>query len=169
MSGPMFGPMSGGDPIRPVAPTDLPALVDLCRRHADYENLPFREDGQVERWRDAFFGDAPRLYGWVVEEPGSGRLIGYMTAVLDYATWAARPFVYMDCLYLSDEVRGRGLGRRLIERLRVFMREQGCLTAEWHTPPENEIGIGFYRRIGAAERPKLRFFLDADDSGASSA
>ena len=146
--------------IRRVVAADLDQLIELCRLHADYEQSPFIEDGQSERLAAAFFSTEPKLYGWVVEGANS-RLCGYMTLVLDYATWTARPFIYLDCLFLREQVRGQGLGRQLIGQMRLFMAEHGCTAAEWHTPPGNATGIGFYRGLGATEKPKIRFFYDA--------
>ena len=95
--------------IRGILPDDLPVLPMLCRAHAAHEGLAFREDGQVERWRKALFGERPTLFGWVCDD---GRLRGYMTATVDFSTWNARPFVYLDCLYLEPGARRLGLGDR---------------------------------------------------------
>jgi len=147
--------------VRPIERRDIPAVIELIRLHAAYEKLPFVEREQATGLASAFFDAQPCLYGWVVDD-GGGALLGYMTVVVDFATWAARPFAYMDCLFLRDHARGRGLGRRLIDELRNFMRQHDCETAEWHTPPHNELGISFYRRIGARELVKVRFFLELD-------
>lgn len=147
--------------VRPIEPDQLPDLLELCREHAAYERAGFRESGQVERWRAALFGDRPVLHGWVAVD-GGGRLCGYMTATIDFATWGAEPFAYLDCLYLREPYRGSGLGRAFFERLRGFAAARGCARVEWQTPPDNELGIGFYRRMGATDRPKARFSYDVD-------
>lgn len=148
--------------VRRVEPRDLPELVELCRLHAAYEGCPYREDGQAERLAEALFGTPARLHGWVVETPdrANAGLDGYMTATIDFATWSARPFLHLDCLYLRDTARRAGNGRALMERLQAFARERGLGEIQWQTPPDNALGIGFYERIGASARPKLRFFLD---------
>ncbi|MFF8491429.1 GNAT family N-acetyltransferase [Streptomyces albidoflavus] len=151
--------------VEPVEPGHLDALLELCREHAAYEEAEFTEDGQVERWRSAFFGERPALHGWVATDNGTP--CGFMTVTTDFATWSARRFAYLDCLYLQEPYRRLGLGRAFLERLREFARDQGCEWAEWQTPPGNELGIGFYRRMGAVGKPKLRFHYDTDERGAS--
>lgn len=146
--------------IRPVTATDLPELVELCRLHAVYEGAEYADTGQADRLCAAFFDMPPALYGWVVDAAGGRGLDGYMTAVVEFATWPARPFVYMDCLYLREAARGRGLGRRFMATLAAFARDSGYGEIQWQTPPNNTLGIGFYRRIGARPRDKVRFFLD---------
>ena len=143
--------------LRPIAFQDLEPLVLLCKEHADYEGLHFSENGQLERWRAGFFGPMPKLYGWVCEMYNA--LVGYMTATIDYSTWAARPFVYLDCLYLQPQVRRKGIGRALMEELITFAQSQNCLDIQWQTPPNNEIGLRFYRALGAKELSKARFTL----------
>jgi ribosomal protein S18 acetylase RimI-like enzyme len=146
--------------VRPIESCHLDGLLALCREHAAYERADFREDGQVERWRSALFGEPARLHGWMAvdgDEP-----CGFMTATVDFATWSAQPFVHMDCLYLREPYRGAGIGRAFIDCLRQLAMAHRCAWAEWQTPADNELGIGFYRRIGARAKPKLRFSYDIE-------
>ncbi|MFE5793152.1 GNAT family N-acetyltransferase [Streptomyces sp. NPDC056503] len=151
--------------VRPIEPDQLDALLALCVEHAAYEKSEFADDGQVERWRSAFFAERPALYGWVALD--DGRPCGFMTVTIDYSTWSAERFAYMDCLYLQEAYRGRGLGRVFLERLREFAVAEECGWAEWQTPTHNELGIGFYRRMGAATKSKVRFTYDVGAGGGS--
>ncbi|MBM7495839.1 MULTISPECIES: GNAT family N-acetyltransferase [Oerskovia] len=130
-------------------------LLELCREHAAYENAEFHDDGHVGRWKSALFAEPAALHGWIAIEDGEA--CGFMTATTDFATWSARRFAHMDCLYIREPFRGRGVGRLFLEQLRAFATAQGCDWAEWQTPPDNELGIGFYERMGAVSKPKRRF------------
>jgi len=145
--------------IDPVQAADLPELVELCALHAAYENAPYVADRQAERLAEALFHDTPSLFAWVARQPGVPGLAGYMTAVIEVATWPARPFVYMDCLYLREAARGHGLGRALVTTLSRFAAAQGLAQIQWQTPPDNALGIHFYAAIGATATTKLRFTL----------
>lgn len=145
--------------IRAVEQRDLGQILDLCREHADHEGLPFAERGQIDRWQAAFFSPQAPLFGWVCALDGGAALAGYMTATIDYSTWMARRFVYLDCLFLRPDHRGQGLGRRLMQELQRFAEQEGCAAIEWQTPPSNTTGLGFYRAIGAGERAKVRLSL----------
>ncbi|MER5738143.1 MULTISPECIES: GNAT family N-acetyltransferase [unclassified Streptomyces] len=149
--------------VRRIEPGHLDALLALCVEHAAYEKAEFTENGQVERWRSAFFAERPALHGWVALD--DGRPCGFMTVTTDFATWSAQRFAYMDCLYLQEPYRGLGLGRVFLERLREFAAAEGCGWAEWQTPPDNETGIGFYRRMGARAKDKVRFSYDVGAGG----
>lgn len=144
--------------IRPVEIADLPAVVGLCAAHADYERLIYKHAGQAQRLKSALFAAEPKLYMWVVAA-ADGQLMGYMSATLDYSTWSAAPFVYMDCLYLDESLRGQGWGRQLLVQLANFAEAKQCAEIQWQTPPDNTSGIGFYQRMGATSLPKSRFQL----------
>ncbi|MFN0073348.1 MAG: N-acetyltransferase family protein [Chloroflexota bacterium] len=146
--------------VQPIEPHHLDALLDLCREHAAYEKADFSENGQVERWRLALFSDPAALYGWVATD--GGELIGFMTVTIDFATWSAEPFASMDCLYIREPHRGSGIGRLFLGQLRTFCAAHGCSSAEWQTPVDNKLGIGFYVRMGARALPKIRFRYEID-------
>lgn len=144
--------------VRPIGPGQLDSLLALCREHAAYEKADFHENGQVERWRSALFGPSPVLHGWLATD--GGEPCGFMTVTTDFATWSAERFAYMDCLYIRERYRGTGIGRVFLDRLREFSRDRGCGWAEWQTPVDNELGIGFYRHMGAGAKTKIRFHYD---------
>jgi GNAT superfamily N-acetyltransferase len=157
--------MSGDIQVQPIEPRHLDALLALCREHAAYEKADFRENGQVERWRAALFSEPAVLYGWVATDGGDP--CGFMTATIDYATWTAEPFAYMDCLYIREPYRGLGVGRTFLARLRDFCVARRCRSAEWQTPVDNDLGVGFYLRMGAKAMPKARFCYDITARGVS--
>jgi ribosomal protein S18 acetylase RimI-like enzyme len=142
--------------IRAAKPGDMSEVVKLIEAHAAYEGFPFPEGYQKkEELERLVFGHDPRIVMWVAER--NDTLIGYMSATVDYSTWNASPFVYLDCLYLNEAARGLGLGREMMNTLDTFAAEHGIPSIEWQTPPDNVLGIGFYRHIGSRELPKRRF------------
>lgn len=143
--------------IRACQPNDLPVLVQLCQKHAHYEQASYTRAGKEERLQKALFGESPPLHGLVVE--AGGELVGYATYTFDYSTWNAAPFLHLDCLYLEPAYRGRGIGERIIRQLEQVARERGCVNMQWQTPAFNEKAIRFYKRISASGKEKIRFSL----------
>ncbi len=68
----------------------------------------------------------------------------------------------MDCLYLKEETRGQGMGYALVNQLKEFTQQQGCQFIQWHTPPDNALGIQFYDRIGTSWKTKRRYYLSLE-------
>lgn len=144
--------------IRPVRPDDLGRLTALCAEHAEYEKLSYCDNGQQQRLQAALFNHPPLLFIWVVADDNDA-LHGYLSATIDYSTWSAAPFVYMDCLYLTAELRKQGIGRQLMTTLINFAQQRQCSEIQWQTPPDNQLGIDFYQHIGASSLTKSRFTL----------
>ncbi|MEM9381151.1 MAG: GNAT family N-acetyltransferase [Planctomycetota bacterium] len=155
-----------GPSIRELAPPDLPRLVELCREHAAYERAPWdsTDPHREERLHDLFLaGSGPAVRGaqaWVVE--AEGRLVGFATTSFDRSTWDAGRYLHLDCLYLEEPWRGKGLGRDLMTRAAQLAVELGAVNLQWQTPDWNEDAVRFYRRLGAGEARKLRFTLQPE-------
>jgi GNAT superfamily N-acetyltransferase len=141
--------------IRPAVPSDMSELMDLIAEHAAYEQAPFSADGKPERLIRAIFESPTRLYCEVVEE--NKKLVGYVSYTYDYSTWQAAEYMYMDCLFLRPETRGKGIGGKIMEKLQKIARQRGCVNIQWQTPEFNTPAIGFYKKTGASDLSKIRF------------
>jgi GNAT superfamily N-acetyltransferase len=136
--------------IRDIREDDIDALMSICREHALYERSKYEEDGKADRLNCALFAPEPKLRAWLAE--ASGELIGYATATIDFSTWSAQKFLHMDCLFVRDGWRNMGVGVALLDR--VVAHE-----VQWQTPDWNTDASRFYRRCGATEILKRRFYL----------
>ena len=144
--------------IRNCEPQDLPKLVILCQKHAEFEKADFSPEGKEEGLKKALFNENPKLYCLVVSTDKD--IVGYVSYTFDYSTWDAATFMYMDCLFLEEEARSFGIGKVLIEKLRQIGIEKNCINIQWQTPQFNERAIKFYHRIGAKGKEKVRFTLE---------
>lgn len=144
--------------IRDCQPADVNKLIHLCQKHAEYERASFNPAGKEDKLKNALFGDHPRLFCLVIEV--NETIVGYASYTFDFSTWDAATFMYLDCLYLEEEIRGFGIGEVVIEKLKQIAREKNCINIQWQTPEFNERAIQFYRRIGGTGKEKVRFSLD---------
>ncbi len=145
--------------LRDAAPADLPALARLCRAHALHERAPPPDDEQVARLARLLFADPARLRCLVAA--AGLRVVGYATWSLECSTWRAAEHAHLDCLFLEEAFRGRGLGRALFERVARDAAALGAPHVEWQTPAWNAAAIRFYERLGAAGLDKRRFSWSA--------
>ena len=144
--------------IRDCQPDDIAAVINLCQKHAAYERAIFNPIGKEENLREALFSEHPKLFCLLAEIDGT--IVGYATYTIDFSTWDASQFMYMDCLYLEEKARGFGIGEVIIEKLKQIAMAKNCINIQWQTPEFNEKAIKFYHRIGAIGKDKVRFFLD---------
>ncbi len=141
--------------IRAAQPSDLPQLLDLCEAHAEFEKATYSREGKSEKLTKALFEDQ-QLKCVVAEE--NENLIGYASFIPQFATWEAEYYLYMDCLYLSEASRGKGLGRSLMQYVWDYAVEAGISEIQWQTPDFNVNAIEFYKKLGAVSKKKERFF-----------
>lgn len=144
--------------IRPIQPDDLAQLLPLCQEHAEYEGAVVQKGDQIQQWRSVFFDAPPQLFGWVCcNSKTPTALEGYMTASIQCATWAAEPYVLLDCIYLRPQARRNGLGTSMLTLLREFAGKHGCREIQWQTILRNKKAASFYQSLGALPVKKLRW------------
>lgn len=144
--------------VRNCEISDLPKLVVLCEKHAEFEKADSSPVGKEAKLKEALFSQQPKLFCLVVATKET--IIGYVSYTFDFSTWDAETFMYMDCLFLEEEARSFGIGEILINELKEIGRERNCINLQWQTPQFNERAIKFYNRIGGKAKDKVRFTLD---------
>ncbi len=151
--------------IRSLSDEDLPQLLKLCQAHAVFERSAFDVRGKMEAWQQYLVANEEAIFCWVVEH--QKKLIGYASFMKQFSTWEARYYLYLDCLYLDSAYRGLGLGRQLMQRIKVFGQAHHCMEIQWQTPTFNEKAIGFYKALGAKSKSKERFFWNITEDEVS--
>ena len=134
--------------IRSAAEADVPLVLALIRELAEYERLADQVTATESDLREALFGPAPSaeaVIATVDEGPA-----GFALFFHNFSTFAGRPGLYLEDLYVRAGHRGRGIGRRLLAHLARLARERGCSRFEWAVLDWNEPAIRSYRRVGAA-------------------
>jgi len=76
-----------------------------------------------------------------------GRLAG-IAHFLVHASTTSSDLCYLQDLFTDPGVRGRGIGRSLIESVSAWAREQGCERLYWHTQRHNDTARRLYDRLG---------------------
>ena len=142
--------------LRPVRPADLDQVVRLCADHAAYERADPPPDGLAARLAEAWAG--PDRWCLVVDA-GDGRLVGYAGCAREY-NLELGDYAHLDCLYLDQAWRNRGIGARLVAAVRAEAAARGLRTVRWQTPDWNGDAIRFYDRR-AAGIPTVQLTLPA--------
>jgi len=147
--------------IRNVKQIDLDELVILCKEHASYEKAAYSTKNKKQLLLKHLFCEPKTLYCLVIEL--NEKLIGYVTYMKQFSTWDGKFYIYMDCLFLSEMSRGFGLGKKIMNQLKIDAKKLDCSLIQWQTPNFNEGAINFYNKIGAVSKTKERFFLELSD------
>jgi GNAT superfamily N-acetyltransferase len=140
---------------------DVGLILDFIKALAAYEKLSHEVVADENRLRRTLFGDHPSAEV-IIAELG-GEPAGFALFFHNYSTFLARPGLYLEDLFVRPELRGRGVGRRLLSHLAEIAVERGCGRLEWWVLDWNEPAIRFYTKLGARSMDDWTVFrVDGD-------
>lgn len=133
--------------IRTTTEADVPIILSLIRELAEYEREPDAVVATEAGLREVLFG--PKRSAEVLLALENGGPVGFAVYFYNFSTWLGRPGLYLEDLFVRPDVRGKGYGRALLERLARVAQERGCGRMEWAVLDWNDPAIQFYRKLGA--------------------
>ena len=75
--------------------------------------------------------------------------IGFALFFHNFSTFAGKPGLYLEDLFIKPEFRGRGYGRKMLAHLANLAVQRGCGRFEWAVLDWNAPAIRFYESLGA--------------------
>ncbi len=135
--------------IRPATRADKQVFLRLIDAHADFEKMPRPDAAARERLLQDGFGDH-RRYSAFLASLGE-RDVGYAITYEAYSSFLGRPTLYLEDIFVYDDVRGSGFGGAMFQYLVEEALDRGCARMEWMVIDWNENAIGFYERRGAEQ------------------
>jgi GNAT superfamily N-acetyltransferase len=136
--------------IRPGTVRDVPAILSLIRGLAKYERLTHEVRTSAKRLRRDGFG-APRHFETLISTR-EGRPVGFALYFFAYSTFACRPTLYIEDIFVLPEERGKGIGKALLVELARVATRKDCGRMEWAVLGWNTPAVKFYRKLGAKLR-----------------
>ncbi len=133
--------------IRSAVLGDLDLIIGFIRALADYERLADAVVLDPILLGCHLFGDKPMAEVLIGEIDGQPK--GFALFFHNFSTFAGKPGVYLEDLFVDPAARGSGLGKALLARLAQLAMERGCARLEWSVLDWNEPAINFYKSLGA--------------------
>jgi GNAT superfamily N-acetyltransferase len=135
-----------GEPvIRSATPEDVGTLLRLIRELAEFEKLAHEVRATEADLLREGFGPSPRYEALLAEE--DGRALGFALYFHNFSTFEGRSGLHLEDIFVRDEARGRGIGRKLMARLAGIAAERNCARLDLsvlHWNPARR----FYDRLG---------------------
>lgn len=129
--------------IRKATEQDFPQIVQLFQEFAAFEKQPSKMTNSADQ-----MSREKEYFNCFVAERDSKEIIGYTTYFFSYHTWIGKS-LYMDDLYVKETYRNQGIGKKLLETVIAFAKEENCHKVRWQVSNWNKKAQGFYKRIGA--------------------
>jgi GNAT superfamily N-acetyltransferase len=73
-----------------------------------------------------------------------GEVVGFVTYNLQNSTWSENGHCYLEDLFVDTNVRGKGVGRALIDFVKRYAIENKCSRLYWNTDEDNSTARKLY-------------------------
>jgi GNAT superfamily N-acetyltransferase len=125
---------------------DIPVILRFIKELAIYENLLDQVTANEEILCESLF---KRKVAEVIIAEYEGEAVGYALFFYNFSTFLGRPGIYLEDLYVTPEMRGKGFGKIILSYLAKLVVERDCGRLEWACLDWNEPSIKFYKGLGA--------------------
>lgn len=133
--------------IRPATAQDCPAMMELIKELALYEKAPEQVTVNYEHFVQSGFGPNPVWWAFVAE--ADDIVVGFALYYIRYSTWKGQR-MYLEDLLVTEEMRGKGIGSMLLDRLIEEAKEKKFTGLMWQVLEWNEPAINFYKKYDAS-------------------
>lgn len=132
--------------IRSAVAEDMEDVLRLINELATYEKANHEVINTVDQLINDGFGENPVFKCNVAEV--DGKVVGFTLWYISYSTWKGR-CLYLEDFIVTEEYRGKGVGKLLFEALHKKAIEMNASRFEWQVLDWNLPAIAFYKKYKA--------------------
>ena len=132
--------------IRRADKDDCARLLELVQELATYERAPDEVTVTLDHFVESGFGKQPVWWAFVAE--ADNKVVGFALYYIRYSTWKGQA-MYLEDILITNEMRGKGIGKLLFDRLIEEAREKKFNRIIWQVLDWNEPAINFYKKYNA--------------------
>lgn len=137
--------------IRRAERADCPRMLELVHELATFERAPHEVTVTLAHFEESGFGEHPVYWAFVAE--ADGFIVAFALYYIRYSTWKGQR-MYLEDILVTEEWRGKKIGKMLFDRLIVEARERKLQGMTWQVLEWNEPAISFYKKYNASFDPE---------------
>jgi len=141
--------------IRSAVEEDVSVIFNFIRELAVYEKLLEEVTASEDLLRENLFTYkyAEVLLGELDSVP-----VGFALFFHNFSTFLGKSGIYLEDLFVKEEYRGRGFGKKILAHLAKLAVERDCGRLEWSVLDWNKTAIDFYLSMGAKPMEEWTMF-----------
>jgi GNAT superfamily N-acetyltransferase len=149
--------------VRPATVDDVSLIFSFIEKKSEFDRNIGAFSGVLrvseEKIRQTLFKTTP--FAYVLFAKSLEHAIGFALYGFRYSSFVGQPSIWLDDLYVDQDVRSQGAGTALMARLAQIAKENNCTHLAWNADARNTRGLSFYDRLGAeiTEQQGNRCFL----------
>ncbi|WP_374312609.1 GNAT family N-acetyltransferase [Dongia sp.] len=130
--------------IRPLRREDHAAWMPLWRGYQEFYKVDIAPEVTAVTF-DRLLDPAEPMAGALAWQ--GERAVGMVHHIRHRSCWTVGDYCYLQDLFTAADIRGAGIGRKLIEYVYDIAKQQGCSRVYWLTHESNEVAMKLYDRI----------------------
>ena len=147
--------------IRFAKESDIPTILRFINELAVYEHLEHELNLTEESLKENIFEKKKAEVVIAFEDDVP---VGHAVFFETFSTFVGRHGLYLDDLYVNDQYRGLGYGKKLFEEVAKIAYERNCGRLEWQCLDWNKSSIDFYLSTGAEMVKDARVYRLTNDA-----
>lgn len=133
--------------IQPATVDDVPTILGFIRGLAEYEKLSHEMEATEDQLREHLFG--ARSVAEALLARLNGQAVGFALFFTNFSTFAGKPGIWIEDIFILEQHRRQGIGRALIAAVARIAVERGYGAVEWTALDWNEPALRLYCKLGA--------------------
>ena len=127
--------------IRAVLATDKQRWFILWQGYLDFYKTELSTEQSELTWQRILDPEFNMKCAVAIDD---GLIVGFTTYSLQNSTWSEGGHCYLEDLFVDPAVRGKGVGRALIEYVKSYAIENNCSRLYWNTDEDNATARKLY-------------------------
>lgn len=146
--------------IRRLDSSSFGDFVELLEQFASYEKLEGPDKDAKLRLKKDGLDENPKYNAFVVFV--DDKAAGFVVYFLTYATFSAKPTLFIEDIFVGEAYRGKGIGKSIFDHCIEEAKDKKCGRIDFAVLDWNQPAIDFYEKIGAERLPWFSYRLDED-------
>ncbi|MGV7221598.1 MAG: GNAT family N-acetyltransferase [Nitrospinales bacterium] len=145
--------------IENVSEKNLDELLPLIRDYQEFYKVADISDSRNKSFFSQFGESNPLGCQFLFRQDND--VVGFATVYFTFSSTIAAKVGVLNDLYTIPTMRGKGIGRKLIEHCHEYAKKNGAVRLQWITAPDNEQAQSLYDSIETNKSPWLLYNISS--------